>query len=195
MTGEVRRRSKSSTGPRTRPAPAELRAGPWEGEGGRRPGIYALLFVLARETTLTVGRLGRLTFPGGCYVYVGSGMAGVGNRIRHHLRPHPHPRWHLDYLLPRGEPAAIIAGHTSQPLECPLAASLGRRFKVFRCFGSSDCRCRGHLFHNEELPPMANAVLDAIQGLGCEPLVLPVSPRPGSAMKTRHGSTGNLTES
>jgi Uri superfamily endonuclease len=177
MNNKFRGRSNSSNGPGSHPALAGLRAGPWDDEAERLPGIYALLFVLPREVTVDVGRLGCLTFPGGCYVYIGSGMAGVGTRIRHHLRPHQHPRWHLDYLLPHGEPAAIIAGQTLQPLECPLATSLDRQFKVFRRFGSSDCRCRGHLFYNEELPPMAGAVLGAIQGLGCEPLVLPVSTR------------------
>ena len=177
MNNKVRRRGDTTTGQRTHPALAGLRAGPWEEEDKRRPGIYALLFILSRETTVTVGRLGRLVFPGGCYVYIGSAMAGIGNRIRHHLSPHPHPRWHLDYLLPRGKPAAIIAGHTSQPLECPLAVSLGRQFEVFRRFGSSDCRCRGHLFHNEELAPLVDAVRETIQGLGCDPFVLPISRR------------------
>jgi Uri superfamily endonuclease len=192
VTNKVRGRNKTSTGTRTRTTPTRLQARPWEGEGERLPGIYALLFVLTREMTVSVGRLGRVIFPGGCYAYVGSGMAGVGVRIRHHLRPHPRPRWHLDHLLPHGEPAAIIVGHTSRPLECPLATSLGRQFNVFRRFGSSDCRCPGHLFHHEELPPMAGAVLEAIQGLGCEPLVLPVSTRLDSAWETWRGSASSL---
>mgnify|MGYP001982991405 CR=1 FL=1 len=176
MNDKVRRRG-TTTGRRTHPAQAGLQAGPWEEEDKRRPGIYALLFVLSRETTVTVGRLGRLAFPVGCYIYIGSAMAGIGNRIRHHLSPHPRPRWHLDYLLPRGKPAAIIAGHTSRPLECQLAISLGRQFEVFRRFGSSDCRCRGHLFHSEEMPPLVSAVRETIQELGCDPLVLSISPR------------------
>jgi Uri superfamily endonuclease len=183
VNNKLRRGSRTSTRQRPHPALAGVQAGPWNEKDERLPGIYALLFVLSRETAVTVGRLGRHDFPAGCYVYVGSGMAGVGTRIRHHLRPHPRPRWHLDYLLPLGKPAAVIAGHTSERLECPLAISLGRQFEVFRRFGSSDCRCRGHLFHNEELPPLANAVVDAIQRLGCEPLVLPISLRldPGRA--------------
>ena len=193
MNNKARGKGKSSTGRRAQPAPAMPQAGPWaspgETEDERRPGIYALLFILTREVTVTVGRLGRLDFPGGCYVYIGSGMAGVETRIRHHLRPHPHPRWHLDYLLPHGKPAAIIAGHTSQPLECPLATSLSRQFNVFRRFGSSDCRCRGHLFYHEELPPLESAVLDAFRDLGCQPLILPVSrqqdPAKGPARRRR----------
>ena len=60
MNNKVRGGSKSSAGPRTHPAPVGLQAGPWEGEAERLPGIYALLFVLPREMTVTVGRLGRL---------------------------------------------------------------------------------------------------------------------------------------
>ncbi len=145
------------------------------GDEDRLPGIYVLVFALTGQMGISVGRLGSLDFPAGGYAYVGSALRGVGTRIRHHLRPHRHPRWHLDYLLPHGEPAAVIAGHTSEPLECLLAASLNRRFEVFRRFGSSDCRCPGHLFHCERLPLIADAALEALEALGCRPRVLPFS--------------------
>ena len=156
------------TGPRSYGAPVCLTGV----DDGRLPGIYVLLFGMAKETTITIGRLGKLSFPAGWYAYVGSGMNGVGNRVSRHLRPHERPHWHLDYLLPSGTAAAAIIGFTPDRLECQLAGRLGQRLSVFRRFGSSDCHCAGHLFHGGALEPIADMSLDAMRGLGCEPLVL-----------------------
>ena len=148
---------------------------------GRLPGVYVLVFLLHEAIEIPVGRLGSLAFPAGVYAYVGSGMSGVEARVRRHLRGHQRPRWHLDYLLPNAKPATAIIGYTSQPLECALADSIGRRFQVFRRFGSSDCRCPGHLFRGEDLPVIANAALDALRGLGCAPKILPLFAERGPA--------------
>ncbi len=141
----------------------------------RLPGVYVLVFLLHEAIEIPVGKLGSLAFSAGGYAYVGSGMAGVETRIRRHLRRHERPRWHLDYLLPFGQPAAAIIGYTAKRLECSLAGSIGRRFQVFRRFGSSDCRCPGHLFRSEDLPSMANTAVNALRRLGCTPKVLPLS--------------------
>ncbi len=142
-----------------------------DGEEQRLPGIYLLLFAIEKEANLPVGRLGVSSFAPGWYAYVGSAMAGVGRRVRHHLRPPRHPHWHIDYLLQHGELAAVIWSPTSEALECALAASLGRRFQVFRRFGSSDCRCPGHLFYHLQLYAIATAAIDALRSLGCGPRV------------------------
>ncbi len=139
------------------------------------PGIYVLLFVLKRDMKATVGKLGTLEFPAGCYGYVGSGMKGAEARVRRHLRPHPRASWHLDYILPQSGPAAAILGHTANALECPLAQSLGRDFQVYPRFGSSDCRCPGHLFRSGDLGILAKASLDALEEFGCAIKVLPLS--------------------
>jgi Uri superfamily endonuclease len=150
-------------------------AGAMGSEQGRLPGIYVLLFRLAEEIEVAVGRLGSVRFPSGWYGYVGSGMAGVRMRVRRHLRPHDRPHWHLDYLLPHGIPSAVVTAQTSTPLECSLAGALGLRFQVFSRFGSSDCRCPGHLFHSRQIAPLADAALDGMKGLGCSPTITTVS--------------------
>lgn len=141
----------------------------------RLPGIYVLLFELAEATVVTVGRLGNVAFPAGWYAYVGSAMSGLELRVRRHLRPHGRPHWHLDYLLPRGVPAAVVTGQMSASLECSLAASLAQRFQVFRRFGSSDCRCAGHLFHSAEFAALADAALAGMKTLGCAPAITELS--------------------
>ncbi len=142
-----------------------------DAELDRLPGIYVLVFELAEEMEVAACRLGSLLFPSGWYGYVGSGMAGVGMRVRRHLRPHSRPHWHLDYLLPHGVPTAVVIGQTSEPLECPLARCLERNFQVFRRFGSSDCRCPGHLFHSPEMAPLTDVALESIKNLGCTPAI------------------------
>lgn len=142
----------------------------------RLPGIYVLLFSLTQDETVTVGKLGTLKFPVGGYAYVGSGMKGAEARVRRHLRTHPRASWHLDYLLPIGEPVAAILGHTADRLECPLAQVLGHQFQVIPRFGSSDCRCSGHLFQSADSESLAKATLDALERFGCAIKVLPLSP-------------------
>lgn len=140
----------------------------------RLPGIYVLIFHLSENVTVSVGRLGELRFGTGWYGYVGSGKSGVDARVQRHLRAHERPHWHLDYLLPLGQPRTAVVGHTKESLECPLAHYLRDQFQVIQHFGSSDCRCSGHLFHKRERAPMEDAAVQGISALGCPPILNPV---------------------
>ena len=140
----------------------------------RNSGIYVLIFHLPRDVAVAVGRLGELVFQTGWYAYVGSGKSGVEARVRRHLRNHDRPHWHLDYLLPLGQPSAVIISHTNESLECPLARRLEHRFKVAPQFGSSDCRCPGHLFHSPEQGSLEDAAVRGMTALGCPPCLTPV---------------------
>ena len=138
-------------------------------KGRKQPGTYVLLFRLDSELSLPTGSLGLTVYPSGWYAYVGSAMGGLAGRIRHHLRPHQRPHWHIDYLLPHGAAAMVIVGPATRRLECLVAGALARRFQVLRRFGSSDCRCPGHLFHDDEARPIVTTALEALRCLGCEP--------------------------
>ena len=140
----------------------------------RRSGIYILIFHLSADVKAAVGRLGELRFDRGSYAYVGSGKSGVEARVRRHLRNHDRPHWHLDYLLPLGQPTAVIIGHTNESLECPLAHRLEQRCQVIPRFGSSDCRCPGHLFHSPEPGSLEDAAVRGMTALGCPPILTPV---------------------
>lgn len=65
-------------------------------------------------------------------------------------------------------------GATSVRLECGVAARLAGDFSRVRSFGSSDCRCRGHLVHSTEKASLAAAALDALRTVGCGPRVVMV---------------------
>ncbi len=140
----------------------------------RNLGIYVLIFHLSRDVAVAVGRLGELVFQTGWYGYVGSGKSGVEARVQRHLRTHDHPHWHLDYLLPLGQPTAAVIGHTGESLECPLAHRLEKRCQVIPQFGSSDCRCAGHLFHGPEQAALEDAAIQAMTALGSRPILTPI---------------------
>ena len=140
------------------------------GSKNRNSGIYVLIFHLSNDVTMTIGKRGELDFQSGWYGYVGSGKSGVEARVRRHLRTHDRPHWHLDYLMHLGKPATAIIGHTEESLECPLARHLETIFPVVPRFGSSDCRCSGHLFHSPEQSSLEKASLQGMTALGCTPV-------------------------
>ncbi len=110
-------------------------------------GSYLLILYLRRGKRLSVGKLGRISFPQGFYIYVGSAMNGLEKRIgRHrHLRKRLH--WHIDALRAVTEFRSALPIRSSERLECAIAGALeGMGQWEIPCFGSTDCTCRTHLF-------------------------------------------------
>jgi len=129
-------------------------------EGDRIPdtrGTYAVILWLPGDTEVEVGRLGRHQFPSGWYVYIGSafGPGGLRARIQHHLRPARRPHWHLDFLKQHATISAVW--HCSEDVgrEHSWAEAMSRMRGAslpVTNFGSSDCRCRTHLFRFVRVP-------------------------------------------
>lgn len=110
-------------------------------------GVYVLLIWVKRKRKIRIGKLGPLEFARGLYFYVGRALNGLEARIERHLRKSKKNFWHIDYLLECSEILGIIYVLTSYgESECKIAFHLGKRFKAIENFGSSDCRCRSHLF-------------------------------------------------
>lgn len=127
------------------------------GEVGPQAGLYALVCVLPQAVVLSVGRLGEVAFPAGWYVYVGSarGPGGLAARVGRHLRPAKQVHWHVDRLLAWAEVREVWARAGDAPSECAWAAALAQARAARRWppgFGSSDCRCAGHLVAFPEIP-------------------------------------------
>jgi Uri superfamily endonuclease len=104
----------------------------------KRPGAYALLITLARETA---------GFAPGRYAYLGSarGPGGIRARCSRHLRRDKGQRWHVDRLTVTADvrAIAIIDGDECNLTEKLLAAGADAPVPGF---GSSDCRsCPAHL--------------------------------------------------
>ena len=116
-------------------------------------GVYIAVFYLPRARRIRVGRLGVAQFPAGAYFYVGSAQRNLSARIDRHARKSKPLRWHVDYLSDRAEMLGAILVPGPRSRECELAEALAGMFApAMAGFGSSDCRCRGHLFHQ---PPRA----------------------------------------
>src|SRR3954453_7545764 len=120
------------------------------------PGSYLLVIRTAARLDLAVGRLGPRTFPRGWHVYAGSARGGLAGRLRHHLasdRPAP---GHVDGLRQGGTVVEVWVVAGRAPLECALARAVAALpgARLSPRFGSSDCRCPGHLVSFNRRPAL-----------------------------------------
>jgi sugar fermentation stimulation protein A len=124
-------------------------------------GNYLILLELAEKRSIEVGALGTILFQAGWYVYAGSARKNLSQRINRHLRrQRKQQHWHLDYLVPFASRGVgklkALPVFSYRNLECELAGELAKLGgTVVPRFGSSDCRCAGHLYYFKE-PPMGN---------------------------------------
>ena len=129
-----------------------------------RGGTYILVLENKSTKRIEVGKLGRVRFCKGYYVYVGSGMNGVDRRVARHYRDRKSFYWHIDYITPSHMP--IKNSYT-------IRRSLNLEQKiVMRCekishgsidgFGSSDSSRRSHLFFFPSPPYERRDFLDMV---------------------------------
>ncbi|MDD1772114.1 MAG: GIY-YIG nuclease family protein [Methanomassiliicoccales archaeon] len=119
-----------------------------------RPGSYLLFISIDEPRELSIGRLGRCELHPGVYVYCGSALNGVKARVGRHFRKEKKEHWHIDRLLAAGDLMFALMLYSSERCECEMAKGLlqsGRFDRVIGGFGSSDCRCGGHLFYCDDL--------------------------------------------
>lgn len=118
-------------------------------------GTYTLVLHLARGQTIRVGARGAFTFPRGYYLYIGSAMNGLAQRIARHARPDKKLRWHIDYLLAHARLKEVWTHQGDERMECAWAQAAlalpGARVVAPR-FGASDCACATHLIHFAKRP-------------------------------------------
>lgn len=122
-----------------------------------RKGSYVLIIELKNDEEIEVGKLGTFHFGKGYYAYVGSAMNGIDARIGRHMRHDKKKHWHIDYLLEKGiiRQAWYVEGKRD---ECKIARSMEGKFNSIAGFGSSDCRCRSHLFYSKSIAGLVEAV-------------------------------------
>ena len=126
-------------------------------------GSYVLLIQLSEEQTITIGSLKAIYFPRGYYAYVGSAMGGFKSRLNRHLKSNKKPHWHIDYLLEKASISEIILCETKDRAECAVAQALSHQFDSIPDFGSSDCKCRSHLFFaTDKMKPTVMVTLDLL---------------------------------
>jgi Uri superfamily endonuclease len=111
-------------------------------------GSYVLLIDLPEGQEIAAGKLRTIDFPAGCYAYVGSAMGGMKSRLERHLRRDKKLHWHIDYLLQKASVSNVIICESETRTECTIAQTIRSKFETIKGFGSSDCKCPGHLFYS-----------------------------------------------
>lgn len=112
-------------------------------------GTYCLIIENKKECDLTVGKKGNFHFEKGFYVYVGSALNSLPGRIKRHLSSSKKLFWHVDYLLaaPHTRVIEVVFATGPQKVECAISHNISLKSKEIPGFGSSDCRCKSHLFY------------------------------------------------
>jgi Uri superfamily endonuclease len=111
-------------------------------------GIYVLVVSVERNINVKVGKLGSLRFEKGLYAYVGSAQNNLQKRVRRHLGREKKKFWHIDFLLDNlhVKVLQVFYRNVERFEECRIAKELGKEGVAVPDFGSSDCRCKSHLF-------------------------------------------------
>lgn len=129
-------------------------------------GCYCLIIYLHDEKSIKIGKkLGKITFEKGYYVYVGSAMNSLNNRIRRHLSDEKKLHWHVDYLLENSEITDVIYNESTKKIECSLSQYISSRSAGIKGFGCSDCDCESHLYYFKNRKEAIECVVDAYDSI------------------------------
>ncbi len=110
-------------------------------------GSYILVIKLQQDKEIQIGKLGKIHFKKGFYIYVGSALNGLENRINRHIKKTKKKHWHIDYFLDFADIIDIFYKENNTKVECNIAATFDKQLIIIPCFGCSDCRCKSHLFY------------------------------------------------
>ncbi len=110
-------------------------------------GSYILIVELKNDSIISVGKKGEERFNKGYYIYVGSALNGLDQRIQRHLRKQKKIHWHIDYLLKHAVVIDVFYKESKVREECNIAKKLDGQLFLIPGFGCTDCRCKSHLFY------------------------------------------------
>ena len=132
-------------------------------------GTYFLCLFLPFNEQISVGKIGKISFKKGYYLYIGKAFnnGGIYTRIKRHLNKNTVKRWHIDYLKTYTQ-FKFFGFFENLDIECALANNLKSKFKSVKKFGSSDCSCESHLFYSKD----KEEFLQYIKKAGFKPRIL-----------------------
>lgn len=128
---------------------------PWQyiESHGKDRGSYIIILHVPGEMRISVGGLGPTFFRPGYYIYVGSALRGLTQRMARHERKRKNLFWHIDYLREQAAFHKGLAIRTPLDLECQIASRVREISEwLVPGFGSSDCGCATHLYAMETDP-------------------------------------------
>lgn len=147
-----------------------------------KKGVYSLLIELKAETSIQVGKLGRIRFSSGFYIYTGSAMGNGGSslrgRIMRHLSNDKKNFWHIDYFLSSkfSKVLGVVFAETVESREHDVVNMLKENAEVIcRKFGASDCErsCVSHLLYlGQNTHKNLELIKEAYKKLGLESITL-----------------------
>ena len=113
-------------------------------------GSYILLIELKKDGYIHFDKKHKTFFKKGFYIYVGSALNGLEQRIQRHLRSNKKKHWHIDYLLQSAKITEVFYKESNDREECKIARTLNKKLKTIPDFGCSDCKCKTHLFYGSK---------------------------------------------
>ncbi|MEM0379491.1 MAG: GIY-YIG nuclease family protein [Nanopusillaceae archaeon] len=111
-------------------------------------GIYLLLLECLNECEIKIGKLGKVRFKKGNYIYVGSAMNNLEKRILRHLKKDKKLKWHIDYITTNDNFVIrkIFIKESNKKEEEKISKKFEKYFSFIENFGNSDCNDKSHLF-------------------------------------------------
>jgi len=127
-------------------------------------GVYVLVISVSKDISVNVGALGTVNFEKGLYAYVGSAQKSLEKRIERHLGRTKRKFWHIDYLLNDDgvEVLKVFYKNVGKSEECKVANKIGERGVLTKGFGSSDCKCKSHLFKLKDYQFLREFMLETL---------------------------------
>ena len=131
-------------------------------------GCYCLVIRMDETSEIKIGKLGKIEFEKGFYVYVGSAMNSLKSRIQRHLSDDKKLHWHIDYLLKKSEITDVIYNESPRKIECELSGYISLKTRSVKGFGCSDCQCESHLYYFKNHAEARECVEDAYDSAAME---------------------------
>jgi len=106
-----------------------------------------LLFLKEPEEISTRGKAWSLET--GYYLYIGSAMKSLSERVKRHLVERKKRHWHIDFLREKAEVVAVLLLPSEHRREEQLSRFVSNYGKQVPGFGATDCKTDSNLYKLE----------------------------------------------
>ncbi|MDD4206530.1 MULTISPECIES: DUF123 domain-containing protein [unclassified Mesotoga] len=111
-------------------------------------GDYVVLFFL-KEAVVISSLCRSWTLDAGYYMYIGSAMSSLAERVKRHLIEEKRKFWHIDYFREKAEVVAALLLPTEEQREEELSNFVSEYGEAVPKFGASDCSTDSNLYRLE----------------------------------------------
>lgn len=141
-------------------------------EGIVDKGNYCLIIHVKKDCSIKIGAKGMIDFKEGYYVYVGSALGTLSNRIKRHLSDDKKKHWHADYLLlnKNTKIKQVIYTYCTEKIECDISKNINKDSNEYiESFGCSDCKCMSHLYYFNSFQSAINSSINSYKKINYKP--------------------------